>query len=141
MEYLWLVFVLLSALTEALTRRFWVIGFALGALVAMILAFCDVAVAVQVAVFAACGILSLIFIRPLLATFFVGKSESFSIESAVGEKCVVAERIDNLAGRGAIILNGFEWAARTVSDELTVEEGERVEIIAVEGVKLICKKL
>lgn len=141
MEYLWLIFVLLSAVTEALTRRFWVIGFALGALISMILAFCDVALAVQVIVFFVCGILSLVFVRPLLNSFFAGKGESFSIESAVGKKCVVAERIDNLAGRGAIILNGFEWAARTVSDELTVEEGERVEIIAVEGVKLICKKL
>ncbi len=141
MEYLWLAFALLSALLEVLTRRLAAIWFVPGAIVAMVLAFCDVHIAVQVVVFLALALLLLLLAKTVFRSFFGQTKKTFSIETAVGAKCLVAERIDNLAGRGAVILNGFEWAARTVSDELTVEQGERVEIIAVEGVKLICKKI
>jgi len=63
-----------------------------------------------------------------------------NIELIIGEKCIVTERIDNNAGCGAARVNGFVWSARSAFDELTFEEGEILQVLAVEGVKLICKK-
>jgi membrane protein implicated in regulation of membrane protease activity len=141
-EYLWLALVILSGVAEAATTQLVAIWFAPGALIAMILAFCGVHIAVQVAVFVVLTVAMLVLSKTVFRSFFTPpKRENFNIEAVVGEKCLVTERIDNIAGRGAVKLKGLEWAARTVSDELTVEEGERVEVIAVEGVKLICKKL
>ena len=65
--------------------------------------------------------------------------ERFTLDSVVGMRVTVTDRIDNVAGRGEITVNGMQWAARTVSDDRIVECGETVTVIAVEGVRLICK--
>ena len=69
------------------------------------------------------------------------KSASFGgIETIVGEKCVVVERIDNFAGCGEVRVNGQIWSARGVGEDDVFEEGEVLDIVALEGVKLICRK-
>ena len=69
------------------------------------------------------------------------KSSSLcGIESIVGEKCVVVERIDNFAGCGEVRVNGQIWSARGVGEEDVFEEGEVLNIVALEGVKVVCRK-
>ncbi len=63
-----------------------------------------------------------------------------SIDAVVGQRCFVTESIDNYAGSGLVRVNGQYWAARAASDEDTYEAGEFLHIVAIEGVKLICKK-
>ena len=58
----------------------------------------------------------------------------------MGEKCVVIERIDNYAGCGQAKVRGQIWSARSINDEETFDPGEILRVVAVEGVKLICKK-
>lgn len=140
MQYLWLALLVLSALIEGLLTRGVFLCFVPSALVAMILAFLNVSVWIQVGVFLLLAGLSLIFLRPLAVGIFHKKaSDRFSVESAIGMHCLVVEKLDNLAGRGAVTVNNMEWAARTVSDEIVIEAGCVVEIIAVEGVKFICR--
>ena len=62
------------------------------------------------------------------------------IENVVGERCVVVERIDNFAGCGEVRVNGQIWSARGVSEHDEFDIGETLNIVAVEGVKLICRK-
>ena len=62
------------------------------------------------------------------------------IDSAIGQRCFVTETIDNYAGCGQVRVNGQYWAARAASDEDVYEAGEFLHIVAIEGVKLICKK-
>ena len=62
------------------------------------------------------------------------------IDSIVGQRCFVTDRVDNYAGRGQVRVNGQFWAARASSDNDVYEEGEFLRIIAIEGVKLICRK-
>ena len=140
MQYLWLALLVLSALIEGLLTRGVFLCFVPSALVAMILAFFGVSVWIQVGVFLLLAGLSLIFLRPLAVGIFHKKTpDRFSVESAIGMHCLVVEKLDNLAGRGAVTVNNMEWAARTVSDEIVIEAGCVVEIIAVEGVKFICR--
>ena len=63
-----------------------------------------------------------------------------SIESAIGERCTVVERISNLAGSGEVKVGRNVWSARSVYDDLVFECGDQVLVVAVEGVKLICKE-
>ena len=63
-----------------------------------------------------------------------------SIELVIGEKCVVTETIDNNAGCGQASVNGFVWSARSAYDSEKFVVGEVLDVVAVEGVKLICKK-
>ena len=79
------------------------------------------------------------------AVFFKRRSKKTNvaknnIDLVIGEKCVVTERIDNYAGCGIARVNGLEWSARAAIEDQTFEAGEVLQIVAVEGVKLICKK-
>ena len=63
-----------------------------------------------------------------------------TLDEIVGNKCKVTQTIDNYIGGGLIKVGSSIWAARAVDDNDIYEVGEKLEIVAVEGVKLICKK-
>lgn len=65
------------------------------------------------------------------------KVESVSVERLVGASGVVTCRLDNLGG--AVAIRGTEWSARAVSEDTVIEEGKTISVVAIEGVKLICK--
>ena len=64
----------------------------------------------------------------------------FSVDSLVGTKGVVTEKIENIAGSGSVRAGGYSFAARALAEDRIFMPGEKVEIIAVEGVKLICRE-
>ena len=68
------------------------------------------------------------------------KNGKTDLDMIVGERCTVTERIDNNAGSGQVKVNGQYWAARGAGDEDVFETGESLYIVAIEGVKLICRK-
>ena len=140
MQYLWLALLLLSVVLECIITKGVFLSFIPGSLAGVILGFLDIKPWIQLLVFLGLSILSLLLLRPLVRRFLGKKKEKgFTVESAIGSRTVVVERLDNLAGRGAVTVGGMEWAARTVSDDIVIEEGTTVEIIAVEGVKFICR--
>lgn len=51
---------------------------------------------------------------------------------------MVAERINNLDGTGKVKLNDVFWTARS-EDGSIIEQGAVVQIVRVDGVKLIVK--
>ena len=61
------------------------------------------------------------------------------LSAVVGASAVVTDQIAADAGGGSVSFRGTEWAARAVSPELSFEEGQTVTVVAVEGVKLICR--
>jgi membrane protein implicated in regulation of membrane protease activity len=67
------------------------------------------------------------------------QDREFSPETIVGKKCVVIDRIDTFAGCGQVKVNGQIWSARAMEPDRIFDEGEVVTVIAIEGVKLICK--
>ena len=60
------------------------------------------------------------------------------MDSLAGEQGVVAERINNLDGTGKVKLNDVFWTARS-EDGSIIEQGAVVQIVRVDGVKLIVK--
>ena len=140
LQYLWLALLLLSGVLAVFVARSFFLGFLPGSFAAMLLAIFDVTPWAQVAVFAVCTVVGIPFFAFLLSSLNRKGSISFDIEDTIGRRCSVIELIDNVAGRGAVEVDGLEWAARALSDDELIEKGETVEIIAVEGVKLICRK-
>ena len=138
MEYFWIGMIILSVVCEVLTPGLVAIWFMPAALVSMLLAFFDVSVLVQVPVFLVLSILCIIFARPLINRRC--KTHATNIDAIIGERAIVIEKIENIAGAGQVKVRGQYWSARTVDDEDTYEAGDVVTVIAVEGVKLICKK-
>ena len=76
----------------------------------------------------------------VMKRYGVFKSSS-GIDTIVGEKCLVTETIDNFAGCGQIKVKGQLWSARAFFDDDVFESGETLRVVALEGVRAVCKKV
>ena len=138
MTYVWLGVLIAAILLEVLTPGALVsIWFAPAALVSMILALCTVPTFVQIPVFILLSILCIFLLRPLVAKHVVTPT---NVDAIIGSRAVVVERIENIAGCGLVKVGPNYWSARALSDEEIYEPDTVLTVVAVEGVKLICKK-
>ena len=141
MIWIWLAVIVLSIVCEGATTALISIWFVPGAVLGMIFAALSVAVWVQVLVFfvlsAVLVVMFQLFFKKRLSS---DKTKATNLDLIVGSKAVVIERIDNVKGDGCVKIDGKYWSARSDDDEI-IEDGATVEIIAVSGVKLICRKI
>ena len=66
-----------------------------------------------------------------------GRAVPTNADRNIGRTATVTERIDNLAGTGAVKVDALTWTARSVRDEQTIEVGALVTIREIRGVKLL----
>lgn len=130
-----LAFLGIEAATAALTS----IWFAGGALAALAVSAVGFGIKVQLAVFVAVSFILLLLIRPLASGYMKQKRTRTNVDSLVGRKAVVKDRIDNNAGTGSAVLGAETWLARSVTEGQTFEPGTVVEVVAISGAKLMVK--
>ena len=106
----------------------------------MLFAFCDVPLWIQILVFLVLSALCIIFINPISRRFLGVKHIATNADSLIGEEAVVVEEICNLEARGQVKVRGQIWTARSADKTQTYAKGDVLNVIAIEGVKLICKK-
>jgi len=133
----WLVVLVVLILIEVATYNLTTIWFACGSLVAGIVSIFGVPFKYQVMVFVVVSLLILILLKPSLDKFFNQKRLKTNYEGIIGLSAKVIETVDNNAAKGVAILNGQEWTARAVSDDMIIEAGSKAKIIKISGVKLI----
>ena len=138
--WIWVAVLVASVVIEFITDQFVSIWFAPAAIVAVVMDFCGADIAWQSLVFLAVAFAGIILIRRFLVKTSAGSRTKTNIEAIVGSRCVVIEKIDNYAGCGQAKIGGQIWSARSASEDDVIEVGEVVNIVAIEGVKLICKK-
>ncbi len=137
MVYIWIAVMLTALIVEAMAPGLVAIWFVPAALVSTILAACGVPEWIQVVVFLALAVATILLTRFAFNRFGVVKRERTNVEAIVGEKCLVTERIENLAGCGQVKVHGMYWAARSLEEGAVLEKDDVVIVRAVEGVKLI----
>ena len=137
---LWLGLLAILLIIEAATVGLVTVWFAGGALVAAIASGTGAGVIVQWVLFLAVSLVLLFFTRPLAIRYMKRGVTRTNVNSLIGKRAVVIQKINNLAQTGQVRINDIEWMARTESDEETIPEKSVVEIEAVQGVKLIVKK-
>lgn len=133
----WLVVMIVAIVVEVLTMGLTTIWFAGGALVAVIAAALDLRVWIQIALFVAVSLLLLFFTRPAAVRFFNRNRVKTNVESMVGAQAIVISEISNLHGVGQVTVGGREWSARSADDRLVIPVGCVVNVLDVQGVKLI----
>ncbi|PKM74241.1 MAG: NfeD family protein [Firmicutes bacterium HGW-Firmicutes-16] len=136
MTVVWAVLIVLFLIAEGATAGLTSIWFAAGALTALAAAFLDLPVWLQIVLFIVVSVGTLLMTRPLAKKYVNRKIQPTNADRAIGSVATVTERIDNVAGTGAVTLGGRMWTARSTTGEI-VEEGTRTEVTAIEGVKLI----
>ncbi len=139
-EIVWLIILALCLGAEIATLGLVTIWFAGGALVTFFVAMITDSLLIQVIVFLAVSLLLLFFTRPIAKKYYNSKRTKTNVDSLIGDHCKVTEAIDNFNGTGTVLLNGLEWTARS-KDETVIEAGARVQVCAVDGVKVIVEKV
>lgn len=139
MVTLWLVVLIVSIGVEVATLGLTSIWFAGGAVVAVIVAAFHGSVWLQILLFFAVSLLLLFFTRPIAVRYFNRDRVRTNVESMIGRQAIVTSEIDNLQGIGQVTVGGQEWSARTEADGMNLQPGTVVDIVAVNGVKLIVK--
>ena len=140
MEYIiygWLGALILFLVIEIATTSLTTIWFAGGTVVALILNLCKAPFAAQAVSFFVISLALLILARPVLDKAMKKNRVKTNIDSLIGEKAKVTEKINNIDETGAVFINGLTWTARSEDSNKIIEPGEVVETKAVSGVKLI----
>ena len=142
MEYgwIWVALIVAAIVIEILTDQLIAIWFVPGAIVAIVIDFFAVDILWQISVFLVVSAIGLFISQKYLRNFTKTTAKT-NIDAIIGEKCVVTEKIDNFAGVGQVKIKGQIWSARGVEEDDVFEPGEILSIVAIEGVKLICKKI
>ena len=124
---LWLIIAGLFFVGEIATVGFLIFWFGIGALIAMIVSLFTS----TILIFAT---------KPFVKKFVDVKKTNTNVYSIIGKKALVIKTIDPIHSVGQIKLNGEVWTAESENNEI-IEEGSKVEIQEIKGVKAIVKPI
>ena len=120
-----------------LETMIWVAVIVIAAILeGMIAQLCGAPVWLQVLIAAVVTLVLLLATRPLVKKFLQNKETHTNADRVVGQTAVVTEDIDNLAAHGRVEVLGNDWAARS-TENVRIQKGTKVQVVRIEGVKLI----
>lgn len=139
MVIIWAVLGVALLIIESMTVSLTSIWFAIGAFSAMGLAIFHLPLWLQVISFLVFSIIMAIFTRPFFVKYLkIGKTKT-NVDSLIGKEAIVTMEIEPFK-TGQVKLNGQIWTALS-EDHMPIEVGKRVEVLRIEGVKLIIKEI
>ena len=139
MTIVWTAAIILFGVVEAATAGLVCIWFVAGALVALIAAFVDASLVIQIILFLVVSAAALALTRPMLRRITNANTVPTNADRVLGEIAKVTETIDNENSTGAVYVDGKTWTARS-ADGSVIPVGSRVTIETMEGVKLLVTK-
>lgn len=135
MQMLWLGALIAFGVAEAVTVGLVSLWFAVGALLALIVATITPSITIQVAVFLLVSLASMLAMRPLAQKYVNNRHVPTNADRVIGRTAIVIQDIDNLSAVGRVKVDGQEWTARTDSQGI-LPTGSHVTVVRIEGVKL-----
>ncbi len=131
----WVVVAALAFVGELLTISFFLLFFALGAAVALVVALSGAGIVAQVVGFVVASLLSLVVLRPvLLHRVFLGGGERYVSRAGItGKSGIVTNAIEPGASGMVRVGDGEFWTARTAYTSQKIEVGSRVRILDTDG--------
>ncbi len=139
MIVVWLVIAVILAVIEAFTQGLTTIWFAGGAVVAAAAAVVTDSILLQFLAGLVVSIVLLYFTRPLAVKKFNRELVRTNISAVIGQTGI-AESVLTPQEPGTVRADNKLWTAVLSPGEANVQRGEQVEILSVEGVKLIVRK-
>ncbi len=135
MIIIWFAVIILAALIEINTMDLTSIWFSAGGLIAFILALVGFHPIGQIIVFIVVSLLLLISIRPVVKNYLKTNIISTNTDRLVGKVAICTKDI-NVGERGEVKIDGKYWLAISSCEE-DIYVNDKVEVLAIEGVKLI----
>ena len=135
--YIWLILFLVFLGLEIITTGvFFFLCFSTGALFAMLCSLLGATFQVEMIVFCAVSLASILLIMPLFKKYVAKKKIETNVDSLIGAPAVVIEKI-KANGTGKVKAASEIWLAISKED---IDVNENVVIEAVDGTKLVVKK-
>lgn len=135
----WLIIAGICFILEIATEGFLICYFGIGALVAMALSFFTDNIIIQLVTFIIVSVILVLSTRKFTKKV-EPKTVPTNVYTIIGKKAVVSTTIDNVKSQGQIKIDGDIWSAKNEVDEI-IPEGSTVEILRIEGVKTVVKKI
>ena len=143
-QYMWIIWLVLfvsMVVVEAAGPSLVSIWFAFGALIALLVSFIPgVAWWVELIIFVVISVATLLALRPIVKKYIRRNDYKTNVDSFVGKRGYVIEDITYLKP-GAVKIGDVSWTAIPQSMDETIVENTIIEVIAVNGNKLIVKKV
>lgn len=137
----WLIFSGICFLVEIATEGFLVCWFGVGGLCAMGVSFIfPENHFLQLIVMAIISTILILCTKKITQGISKKDNITTNVYSILGKKATVSLLIDNSKSQGQIKIDGDIWSARNEIDEV-IPEGSTVEIMKIDGVKAIVKKI
>ncbi len=139
MWMIWLGIGIAAMLIELLTPTALIsIWFSAGGFVAAALAYADVSIVFQILAFAVVSIAFMIVIRPIATRYLRGNVIPTNADRLIGEIGVVSRTIEEDKW-GEVYVKASYWSAVELEGN-QVKKGSKVQVLAIEGAKLIVKE-
>lgn len=136
----WLAAMIILIIIEIVTVGLTTIWFAIGALMAIIVSMLGGGIILQLTVFLLISLGMLIFTRPLAIRYINNSRTRTNYEGIIGKVVRITQEVDNIAGKGAAVVNGQEWTVRSADDGIRMETGSLAKIVDIKGVRLIVEQ-
>ena len=140
MWYIWLIAAGIFFVAEILTVGFLIFWLGISALIAMVVSFITDNVFIQTLVFVISSCILIPFTKPFVNKYITKndntKTNAFSL---INKKGIVVSNITP-SNCGQVKVNGEYWSA-VADKDITITKGEEIEVLDIDGVKLIVSPL
>ena len=141
MWIVWLAIFVLALIIEAFGSEIVSVWFAAGALVALIVSFIPGAAWwIELIVFLVISVTTLLCLRPLIRKLMKRNIVNSNVDEIIHKKGKMIKATDEL-NHGEVKINGVIWTAYSADEKTPIPEGAMVEVLAIEGNKLVVKEI
>ncbi len=132
----WLIAAGIFFLIEIATVGFLIFWLGIGSLLAMITSFITDNIIIQTVVFVISSCILIPLTKPLADKFTGKKAVPTNAYTLISKHGIVIQDINPIQGVGQVKVNGEIWSAKT-EDESIIKKDTEIEVIKIDGVKLI----
>ncbi|MGE5560709.1 MAG: NfeD family protein [Chloroflexota bacterium] len=137
---IWLVVALIFTLIETATPTFFIFWFGVGAAGGALTAYLGGHFVLQMLVFLGVSALLVTITRPFARGVLRKSRVKTNVDAVTGRTGTVLGRIEGRNRPGLVRVEGETWTA-VPADDAVIEQGERVTVLRIEGVKAIVEPL
>ncbi|CAN5780789.1 NfeD family protein [soil metagenome] len=143
----WLFWIILGVgliIAETFTFGFVLFWFGIGALVAALAGFLGIGIVGQFIIFAVVSSALTVMSRTIFAKYYShddADALKMGIDALPGQVGTVTSKSKGALNEAAVKVYGSVWTAFPVDGEKTLEEGEKVEVVRVQGASIYVRQV
>ena len=136
MWYIWLIAAAVFFLIEVATVGFLIFWLGIGALCAMIASFLTDNILIQTGIFVVVSAILIPITKPFVDKYLDKKTVPTNSYSILNKTGIVTKTITSPDGIGLVKIDGEVWSAKS-KENTEIKEGTEVEVLKIDGVKII----